>query len=166
VSLRAQTAPGAGLSVAKYRHSSFQGKTSVDPVARPGRRVAAPSDLRHKPAPAADAVLTKAVVRAADLLGLRQRELASVLGVSDATASRLYGGKYLLSSDRAKEWELALLFVRLFRSLDALWGHGEAARAWLDGPNLALGASPRELLGRVEGLVRVVDYLDAARGRV
>ena len=111
-------------------------------------------------------VLGKAVVRAAALLGLTQKELAGILGVSEATVSRLCADKYRLSPARAKEWELARLFVRLFRSLDALWGHGEEARAWLAAPNVALAAAPRELLTSIEGLVRVVDYLDAARGQV
>ena len=118
------------------------------------------------PAPSAEAVLTKAVVRAADRLGLSQRELAQILGVSESTASRLCADRYRLSPQRAKEWELARLFVRFFRSLDALWGHDDVARTWLVSPNVALGASPRDLLGSVEGLVRVVGYLDAARGRV
>jgi transcriptional regulator with XRE-family HTH domain len=115
---------------------------------------------------AAAAVLSKAVVRSAQLLGLSQQHLAGVLGVSPATVSRLVAGKYILSAERAKEWELARLFVRLFRSLDALWGHDAQARAWLGSPNLALAARPTELLVTVEGLVRVVAYLDAARGRI
>jgi len=126
--------------------------------------MAAPAAGRT-PASAA-AVLSKAVVRAARLLGCTQRDVAGVLGISEATASRLFGGKYLLSADRAKEWELALLFVRVFRSLDALWGHEDTARQWLASPNLALGGPPHELLRSVEGLVRVVAYLDAARGRL
>lgn len=112
------------------------------------------------------AVLSRSTVRAAQLLGLSQRTLARVLGISDATASRLFASRYLLSRDRAKEWELALLFVRLFRSLDALWGHGDAARTWLASENMALGAAPLELLGSIQGLVRVVEYLDSARGRL
>ena len=118
------------------------------------------------PAPAAETVLTKAVVRAAGLLEFTQRELAGIIGVSTASASRLCAGKYRLTPDRPKEWELARLFVRLFRSLDALWGHGDAARTWLSSHNLALAARPRDLLTSVEGLVRVVGYLDAARGRL
>lgn len=116
---------------------------------------------------AADAaVLSKAVVRAARLLGFTQRDVAAALGLSEATTSRLYAGRYLLSGERAHEWELARLFVRLFRSLDALWGHEESARQWLDGENRALGARPKDLVRSVEGMVRVVAYLDAARGRV
>ncbi len=111
-------------------------------------------------------MLSKAAVRAARLLEFTQRDVAAALGVSEATASRLFAGKYLLSPDHAKEWELARLFVRMFRSLDALWGHEETARTWLASDNLALAARPRDLLRSVEGMVRVVAYLDAARGRV
>ena len=112
------------------------------------------------------AVLSKAAVRAAKLLELSQRDVAAALGVSEATTSRLFAGKYLLSPDRAKEWELARLFVRMFRSLDALWGHEDTARTWLASENLALSARPKDLLRSVEGMVRVVTYLDAARGRL
>ena len=112
------------------------------------------------------AVLSKAAVRAAKLLDLTQRDVSAALGVSEATVSRLFTGKYLLSPERAKEWELARLLVRMFRSLDALWGHEETARTWLASHNLALAARPKDLLRSVEGMVRVVTYLDAARGRL
>jgi uncharacterized protein (DUF2384 family) len=119
------------------------------------------------PAPVSDAaVLSKAVVRAARLLGLTQRDVAAALGISEATTSRMFAGKYVLSRERAKEWELAVLLVRLFRSLDALWGHEASARTWLTSENLALGGRPADLVRTVEGMVRVVAYLDAARGRV
>jgi transcriptional regulator with XRE-family HTH domain len=125
---------------------------------------AKPRSLSASPEEAS--VLTKAVTRAAALLGLTQRQVAGTLGLSGPTASRLFTGKYRLSPARAKEWELAVLFVRLFRSLDALWGHEGTARAWLTGYNTALGAAPLDLIQTATGLVRVVDYLDHARGRV
>jgi hypothetical protein len=124
---------------------------------------------RAEPAPAAAPaereVLTKAVVNAAKALGMSQSKVASTLGVSDPTASRMFGGKYLLDPER-KEWELGALFVRLFRSLDSIVGSDEKARAWLASENRALGARPLDLLPSAEGLIRVLLYLDAARGRV
>ena len=135
--------------------------------AKAARAVLRPKPLVRAPKSATEAeVLTKAVVRAANLLSFSQRDLARILGVSDATASRLCAGSYELSAARAKEWELALLLVRLFRSLDALWGHEEAAHTWLTTDNLALAARPVDLLPSIEGLVRVVNYLDNARGRL
>lgn len=116
--------------------------------------------------PEESSVLTNAVIRAAGLLGLSQRQVAATLGLSGPTTSRLFTGKYRLSPTRSKEWELGILFVRLFRSLDALWGHEGTARAWLENYNTALGAAPLDLIKSAAGLVRVVDYLDHARGRV
>jgi uncharacterized protein (DUF2384 family) len=117
--------------------------------------------------PAPDTTLSKAVRRAADLLGITQATLADVLGVSPATASRLCAGSYSLSPQRRREWEFATLFVRLFRSLDAILGHGPEARQWLQGPNLAFNdEKPADLIRTAEGLVRVLHYLDATRGRI
>ena len=114
----------------------------------------------------AAATLTKAVVRAAGFLGLTQAALADVLGISGATASRLVGGRYSLQPARRREWEFALLFVRLFRSLQAVVGNDRDARTWLRHSNVALGAVPLELIRNAEGLVRVLHYLDASRGRL
>ncbi|TMS58713.1 DUF2384 domain-containing protein [Imbroritus primus] len=118
-----------------------------------------------RPVPDPGATLTKAVMRAAGHLGLSQSLVASVLGVSAASVSRMAGGQYVLDNHR-KEWEFGVLFVRMFRSLDAILGHGEQARTWLHEDNLALGGKPVELMRSTEGLVRVVHYLDAIRGRV
>lgn len=115
---------------------------------------------------AAAGTLTKAVVRAGNILQIRQMSIARILGVSAATMSRLHSGNYVLNPERSKEWEFALLFVRLFRSIDAILGHGEAARKWLSGPNLALNGRPADLIETTEGLVRVLHYLDAHRGRI
>jgi hypothetical protein len=110
-------------------------------------------------------VLTAAVRSAAARLGLRNRELAEVLGTSEASVSRLSAGRTI--DPDSKEGELALLFLRLFRSLDALVGGDEGkARAWLEADNVHLGAVPVERIRRVEGLVDVVQYLDALRGRL
>ena len=125
-----------------------------------------PTATAAKLAPDEGQVLSKAVVRSAGFLGLTQRQMAAILGVSEPTASRLTAGTYVLARARSKEWELALLFVRLFRSLDAIWGREESARKWLRSPNTALQSAPIELIGSIQGLVRVVAYLDSARGRL
>jgi hypothetical protein len=63
--------------------------------------------------------------------------------------------------------ELATLFVRVFRSLDAIVGGEDAVAAkWLRSPNDALGAPPIERIKTVQGLVGVLAYLDARRAIV
>jgi transcriptional regulator with XRE-family HTH domain len=111
-------------------------------------------------------VLTGAVLRASALLEITQSSLAQILGLSPSTVSRMANGSYRLDEQK-KEWELGALFVRLFRSLDAVIGSNDsAARVWLNGQNRALTGRPIELIRSTEGLVRVVQYLDAARGRL
>ena len=113
--------------------------------------------------PEAGAVLTKAALRAADRLGLTGRQLADIVGVSEATVSRWKRGESLLEPG-SKPFELAALLVRTFRSLDAITGGDEAvARRWLAAPNTALAARPVERMTQVQGLVDVTTYLDARR---
>lgn len=112
-------------------------------------------------------MLSKAVCNAAGHLGLANLKLAKILGLSPATISRLNAGTYRLAPDR-KEWEFAILLVRLFRSLDSISGGSpETAKAWLQSDNLALaGKKPVELIESTEGIVHVVTYLDACRAVV
>ena len=122
---------------------------------------------RVQPNPIADgAVVTKAAMRAAERLEISNRALARVLGLSEATVSRMGSGTYTLKPGD-KSFELALMFLRLFRSLDALSGGDErTARAWLRNENLALGGVPLALVESLAGMVTVVGYLDAHRARV
>ena len=115
--------------------------------------------------PDPSAVLTKTVARAAERLGITKALLAKILGLSPPTVTRLYSGAYKLD-ERRKEWEFALLFVRVFRSLDSIVGDEQTARRWLNSDNRALNGKPIDLIRRTDGLVRVVQYLDASRALV
>ena len=119
-----------------------------------------------KPKPEPRRVLTNAVMRASALYEITQSALAQILGLSPSTVSRMASGDYTLDAQK-KEWELGALFVRLFRSLDAVIGSNDTtARSWLQGENSGLKGRPIDLIRSTEGLVRVVQYLDAARGRL
>jgi hypothetical protein len=123
------------------------------------------TDLAVQP-PDPKKVLTKAVLRAAEKLDVKGSRLALILGLSEPTVSRMKKGEYLLEAD-TKPFELAVLFVRLFRSLDAIVGGDEAvARAWLANPNLALDGRPVEKIRTIAGLTDVIAYLDARRALV
>ena len=125
--------------------------------------------IARKPAaPNADParVLTKAALRAADILEIPQRTLADIIGVSASTISRAAHGGVPVDPD-SKAGELAKLWVRVFRSLDAIVGSNDvAARAWLNSANAAFGGEkPIDRLRSAEGLIHVLHYLDTSRGR-
>ena len=89
-----------------------------------------------------------------------------MLGLSPASISRIGGGTRPFHA-AAKEGELAMVFLRIYRSLDALvGGDDDKARRWLGAENRHLRGVPRVLMRRVEGLIHVAEYLDAMRGKV
>lgn len=117
-------------------------------------------------APEPGVVVTRAALRAADRLHVPARALAAIIGVSEATVSRMKRGDFDLLPG-SKPFELAVLFIRLFRSLDAIVGGDEkVAAAWLANPNIALDARPIEKLKSISGLVDVIAYLDSRRALV
>ena len=125
-----------------------------------------PTQRRQASAADQAAVLTKATLRAATRLGLTNKFLAAVIGVSEATVSRMSGGGYTLQHGQ-KSFELAVLFVRLYRSLDAIVGGDDAvAASWLKNRNTVLDAEPLALIQTIPGLMNVIQYLDARRAVV
>jgi hypothetical protein len=108
------------------------------------------------------AVLSKATIRASERLGISQKVLGNVIGLSEPVVSRMKKGEYTIAG--GKPFELAALFVRLYRSLDAIVGGDEtAARKWMKSGNLALNGAPIDLIQKVYGLTHVVQYLDSKR---
>lgn len=111
-------------------------------------------------------VVTKAVIAAADRLGLNAARIAAILGVSAPTVSRMKRMDFVLEPG-SKAFELAVLLIRVFRSLDAITGGDEAvARQWLRNPNSALSGEPAEKITTITGLIDVLAYLDARRAVV
>ena len=91
--------------------------------------------------------------------------LGTIIGVSPAAVSRATHDGRL--PDAPKVIELATLFVRVFRSLDAIVGGDEAtARAWLRNPNTVLGGAPLDAMKTVAGLLSTLAYLDSRRALV
>lgn len=110
-------------------------------------------------------VLTKAFIRMTDLLQLTRRETALIIGVSESSLSRLYDGKRLMDP-ASKEGELATLLIRLYRSLDILFGgNTPQCQLWLRSPNHHLKTTPIQLLQSIQGLMTTLSYLDAMRGK-
>ena len=125
-----------------------------------------PPKPRPETVPKESGIITKATLRAAERLGIRNNVLARIVGVSEPTVSRMRKGDYVLERGQ-KAFELAILFVRLYRSLDAIVGGDEAVAAdWLKNKNTVLDSTPIELIQTVAGLANVIEYLDSRRAVV
>ena len=113
-------------------------------------------------APDPGEVLIEALVNAGKALGLTQAETGSIIGKGRTAISR----REPLAPD-SKSGELALLLIRCYRSLFVLvGGDGEPMRHWMHTNNRHTGGVPAEQVRSVQGLARVVEYLDAIRGKV
>ncbi len=119
--------------------------------------------LNVAPAPDKSMVLGKATIRAAQELHLSNAALARVIGLSEPSISRIAGGARGIAPE-SKEGQLALLVVRLFRSLDPLVGSDAQKRHdWLRSHNKALNGTPAALIENPTGLVNALAYLDGMR---
>jgi hypothetical protein len=117
-------------------------------------------------AASAERALTKATIRAADKLELTNRTLGAIIGLSEPSISRMKRGDFKLERGQ-KSFELSVLFVRLYRSLDAIVsGDEQVAKAWLRNSNTALRGVPAELIQSISGLVNVIQYLDTRRAKI
>ncbi|MGB6241845.1 MAG: MbcA/ParS/Xre antitoxin family protein [Castellaniella sp.] len=118
-----------------------------------------------KTSPAPDAVLAKAVLRAGDQLGLRQAQLAAVLGMHRTAVSRMKTAQSL--DPDSKQGEIALLLIRVARALFALTGgDAEWIRHFMQSPNTVTGGVPAEQIRTIQGLMTVLRFVDALRGKI
>ena len=121
------------------------------------------AQLEHHPAPAE--VLCKALFNACDQLTLKQEEIAKIIGSNRTSISRLKTKGSL--DPESKQGELALILLRIARALFALSGGDPAwIKHFMRSRNKLTGGVPAEQLQTVQGLIRVMTYLDAIRGKV
>lgn len=113
-----------------------------------------------------DIVLTKAILNLASFYNIAGKELSQIIGISEASVTRLNQGKTFLSPS-TKEGEIALLLLRVYRGLNSLVGNNhEKAKLWLNSENQYFNKKPIDHLKTVTGLVDVVNYIDAMRGKL
>ena len=115
--------------------------------------------LKPKPQPAQ--VLASAFLKAGKEMGLSQAVLEKAI---DRDRSSI--GRKGIDPD-TKSGELALLLIRVYRSLFALVG-GDSVQMkhWMKTANRHTGGVPAEQVLSIQGLVGVVEYLDSMRGKV
>ncbi len=106
-------------------------------------------------------VLGEALINAGKNLGMSQADLSGIIGKDRSAISR---GR--IDAD-SKAGELALLFIRCYRALYVLvGGDHQQMQHWMHTENLHTGGVPVEQAKTVQGLVTVLEYLDAMRGKL
>ena len=106
-------------------------------------------------------VLAEAFANAGRQLGMSQAELGEIIGKDRTVISR---GRV---DPVSKAGELALLFIRCYRALYVLvGGDAQQMRHWMQTENLHTGGIPAEQVKSVQGLITVLEYLDAMRGKL
>jgi DNA-binding XRE family transcriptional regulator len=122
------------------------------------------SALEH-PKATPEAVLAKALLSAAEQLGLKQAQLAAILGLHRTAISRLKQNPVLAVD--SKQGELALLVVRIARALFALTGGDKDwIQHFMHTPNKVTGGVPAQQMQTIQGLITVLQFVDAIRGKV
>lgn len=115
--------------------------------------------------PSSDAVLGKAIVKASQQLGLKQSEIAAALGMHRTAFSRLKSNPSL--APESKQGELALLVIRMARALFALTGGDESwIKRFMHTQNNKTGGIPAQQIATIQGLMTVLRFVDAIRGKV
>jgi len=115
--------------------------------------------------PTPEVVLAKAIVNASEQLGLKQSEVAAALGIHRTAFSRLKSNPSL--EPKSKQGELALIVVRIARALFALTGGDETwIKHFMHSQNKITGGIPAKQIASVEGLMTVLRFVDAIRGKV
>lgn len=110
-------------------------------------------------------VLATAINRLKDDIQISPQDLADILGPHRNTIDRCLKNGEL--DPKSKSGELALLLIRAYRALYALNGGNKKAMIhWLTTDNYHILGVPLEEMKRIMGLSRVVNYLDAMRGKV
>jgi len=110
--------------------------------------------------PEKSAVLGRSLLAAAEELGVSKSDIGSIIGRNRTTIDR--NG----IDPNTKAGELALMFIRIYRSLFALMGGDkDNMRHFLHTNNLGTHGVPAEQIHHIQGMVAVCTYLDAMRGR-
>lgn len=119
----------------------------------PPRKDGTTEDKKH--------VLRKALIHVSKQLGLKRRELSAIIGPSESFFSKLFSKSNYYLDPASKEGELAVLFIKLYRSLALIFGgNREQCRLWMRSENAHLGMMPLQLVQSIPGLIHTVEYLD------
>lgn len=110
-------------------------------------------------------VLTKAIIRLSERLEINRRELCAIIGTSESSLSRIFNHTGYIDPV-SNEGRLAILLLRLYKAVDGLFGGNVyQSQTWLRSENKSFHGKPIDLIQSIDGLMNVIQYLDAMRGK-
>jgi IS30 family transposase len=107
------------------------------------------------------AKLTKGFFEATYSLGLSNREVGEILGVSEATISRAKKRGSYFTQTRHHQWLIAELLIKACGELKRIYDHPRKEKHWFTTYNHELRAFPINLLHSMAGLMEVVRHLES-----
>lgn len=115
--------------------------------------------------PSENQVLATALDNLRSILHISINDMSEIIGVHRNTLRNALNSKNL--ETKSKEGECSLLLIRIYRSLFALnGGNVDAMIHWLRTNNRHIQGVPLETMKTILGLSKVVNYLDAIRGKI
>ncbi len=115
--------------------------------------------------PSDNQVLATALDNVREILNISLNDISAIIGVHRNTLRNALNNKKI--DTKSKEGECSLLLIRIYRSLFALnGGNVDAMIHWLRTNNRHIQGVPLETMKTVLGLSKVVNYLDAIRGKI
>lgn len=120
-------------------------------------------NIKSNPSP--NQVLATALDNLRTILNISINDISEIIGVHRNTLSNALKNKHIETKN--KEGECSLLLIRIYRALYALnGGNVDAMNHWLRTNNRHIQGIPLETMKTVLGLSKVVNYLDAIRGKI
>lgn len=106
-------------------------------------------------------ILAEGYLNAGKALGLKTGALGEIIGRDRTALSR---NKL---DPHSKTGEIAMLFIRIYRSLFVLMGgNTDQMQHWMRTRNSHTGGVPSDQVLTLVGLVTVMEYLDAMKGKL
>jgi uncharacterized protein (DUF2384 family) len=105
-------------------------------------------------------LLTQEFFTATSSMGLSNREIGEILGVSEPTISRAKKREIYFSRTRSHQWSVAELLVKASQELTRIYDHPRKEKHWFTTYNHPLRAFPIDLIRTMEGLLEVVRHLE------
>lgn len=106
--------------------------------------------------------LTHQFFLATNSIGLANREIAKILGVSEPTISRARKKSAYFSPTRHHQWLIAELLIKACEELTRIYDHPRKEKHWFTTYNHSLRAIPIKLIDSMEGLLQVVRHLESS----